>query len=133
MPTSLKVENLSIDDLDLDVENPRIRKFIEQYGAIPNFDQMLLALGAGSSDPESGSTVTFQSLKESIRAQGGVINPIFVERKPDGRYRVVEGKIPGGRKLSHYPHCYPHCAVIPPLLRYLAANPANSNIRGMCS
>jgi hypothetical protein len=91
MPTSLKVENLSIDDLDLDVENPRIRKFIEQYGTTPNFDQMLLALGAGSSDPESGSTVTFQSLKESIRAQGGVINPIFVERKPGGRYRVVEG------------------------------------------
>lgn len=91
MPTSLKVENLSIDDLDLDVENPRIRKFIEQYGTTPNFDQMLLALGAGSSDPESGSTVTFQSLKESIRAQGGVINPIFVDRKPNGRYRVVEG------------------------------------------
>lgn len=58
MPTSLKVENLSINDLDLDVENPRIRKFLEQYGSTPNFDQMLLALGAGSSDPESGSTVT---------------------------------------------------------------------------
>lgn len=91
MATALKVESLPIGKLDLDVENPRIRKFLEQYGGSPNFEQMLLALGAGSSDPEGGSTVTFQSLKESIRAQGGVINPIIVETKPDGRYRVVEG------------------------------------------
>lgn len=91
MSTSLRVENLSIDELDLDVENPRIRKFLEQYGGSPNLDQMLLALGAGSSDPEGGSTVTFQSLKASIRAQGGVINPVIVERRPSGRYRVVEG------------------------------------------
>lgn len=91
MAADLKIEHLPIGKLDLDVENPRIRKFLEQYGGSPNFDQMLLALGAGSSDLESGSTVTFQSLKESIRAQGGVINPIIVERKPDSRYRVVEG------------------------------------------
>lgn len=91
MPPGLTVENLPIDELDLDAENPRIRKFMEQYGGTPSFDHMLLALGAHSSDPESGSTVTFQSLKESIRAQGGVINPIIVERQPNGRYRVVEG------------------------------------------
>src|SRR6266849_5423295 len=84
-------ENLSIDKLDLDKDNPRIRKFLEQHTGTPSFDQMLLALGAGSSDPEGGSTVTFQSLKQSIRAQGGVINPIIVERQPSGRYRVVEG------------------------------------------
>jgi hypothetical protein len=86
MPGNLKVESLPIDLLDLDKENPRIRKFIEQYGDNPSFDHMLLALGAHSSDPESGSTVTFQSLKESIRAEGGVINPIIVERQPNGRW-----------------------------------------------
>ncbi len=91
MPNGLTVESLPVDQLDLDKENPRIRKFLEQYGETATFDHMLLALGAHSSDPESGSTVTFQSLKESIRAQGGVINPIIVERRPGNRYRVVEG------------------------------------------
>jgi len=91
MTGSLTVENIPVDQLDLDPENPRIRKFLEQYGGTPSFDHMLLALGAHSSDPESGSSVTFQSLKQSIRAQGGVINPIHVDKQPNGRYRVVEG------------------------------------------
>lgn len=86
-----RVESLEISLLDLDTENPRIRKWVEQYGSKPTFDQMLLALGAGSSDPEAGSTVTFQSLKESIRAHGGITNPIIVQPTGNGRYRVVEG------------------------------------------
>ena len=44
-----RIESLPIDLLDLDTENPRIRKWIEQYGNTPTFEQMLLALGAGSS------------------------------------------------------------------------------------
>ena len=91
MSTNLTVESLPIEQLDLDKENPRIRKFIEQYGESPSFDHMMLALSAHSSDPEGGNTATFQSLKESIRAQGGVINPIIVERQPNQRYKVVEG------------------------------------------
>ena len=91
MATTMSIEQLSIDLLDLDKDNPRIRKWIEQYGDNPNFEQMLMALGAGATDPEAGSTVTFQSLRESIRAQGGVINPIIVLKLPGGRYQVVEG------------------------------------------
>jgi hypothetical protein len=64
---------------------------MEQYGENPTFDQMLLALGATSSDPEGGSGVTFQTLKESIRAQGGIINPVIVQPASSGRYRVIEG------------------------------------------
>lgn len=82
---------LPIDSLELDKTNPRIRKWLEQYGDSPSFEQMLLALGAGTSDPESGSTVTFQSLKESIRAHGRISTPIIVLALPDDRYRVVEG------------------------------------------
>jgi hypothetical protein len=52
---------------------------------------MLLALGAGTSDPESGSTVTFQSLRDSIRTQGGIINPIIVEKQGNDKFLVVEG------------------------------------------
>jgi len=91
MVTNLNIQYISIEDLDLDKENPRIRKWIEQYGDDPSFDQMLLALGAGTSDPEAGSTVTFQSLRDSIRTQGGVINPIIVKKASNGRYLVVEG------------------------------------------
>jgi hypothetical protein len=91
MKSPLTVQSLPIDDVDLDKDNPRIRKWIEHYGDEVSFEHMLLALGAGSNDPESGSTVTFQSLKESIRAQGGVINPIIVQKLPNGRYKVIEG------------------------------------------
>ena len=91
MTTSPHYELIPIDSLDLDITNPRIRKWIEQYGDSPNFEQMLLALGAASGDLEGGATVTFQSLKESIRAQKGIINPIIVEPTSNGRYRVIEG------------------------------------------
>ena len=88
---SLTYQTLPIDDLDLDTENPRIQKWIEQYGDNPSFEQMFLALQAGSGDLETGGTGTFQSLRDSIRANGGVINPIIVQRKPGGRFKVIEG------------------------------------------
>jgi hypothetical protein len=91
MSNQPRIDSLSIDSLDLDTGNPRIRKWIEQYGDNPTFDQMLLALGAGSSDPEGGGTVTFQSLKESIRAHGGITTPIIVQPIANGRFRVIEG------------------------------------------
>jgi hypothetical protein len=91
MNSQPRIESLPIDQLDLDTENPRIRKWVEQYAEVPTFEQMLLALGAGSSDLEGGGTVTFQSLKESIRAHGGITNPIFVTPTAGDRYRVIEG------------------------------------------
>lgn len=87
----LQVRSLPIDDLELDINNPRIRKFVEHHGGPIEFDTMLLALGAGGGDGESGSTVTFQSLKQSIRAQGGIINPIIVLKLPSGKFQVIEG------------------------------------------
>jgi hypothetical protein len=91
MNNNFAIQLIPIDQLDLDKSNPRIRKWIEHYGDSPTFDQMLMALGAGSSDMESGNTVTFQSLKQSIRAQGGIINPVIVEKLQGGKFRVVEG------------------------------------------
>lgn len=91
MTNGLNVQLLPIDKLELDPENPRIRKWIEHHGGQLKFEHMLLALGAGTGDLESGSTVTFQSLKDSIRAQGSVINPIIVLTLLNGKYRVIEG------------------------------------------
>lgn len=60
------------------------------YGDNPTAEQIHLALGVGTSDTEASST-TFTSLRESIRTNKGLINPIIVNRRPDGKMIVVEG------------------------------------------
>jgi hypothetical protein len=84
---------LAVDDVLLDVGNPRIARVLEKYGDTPNAEQINLALGGGSPSSLDGdkSGTTFQSLKESIRTNGGVINPIIVNLRPDGVLVVIEG------------------------------------------
>lgn len=86
-------EMLPIEDVELDKNNPRIAKWIEMYGPNPSEEQMALALGAGSSDDlqkgESGTT--FISLKQSILTHRGIIHPIIVNKKPNGKHVVIEG------------------------------------------
>lgn len=91
MKSANQVQFVSVADLDLDIENPRIRKWVEMYGDKPTPMQLYLALGAGSVDPESGTTTTFNSLKQSIQTNKGIIQPIIVNRHPDGKMVVVEG------------------------------------------
>lgn len=86
-----QVQLISVDKLELDIQNPRIRKWIEMYGDQPTPEQLYLALGAGSSDIESGSTTTFNSLKQSIQTNKGIIQPVIVNEHDDGRMVVVEG------------------------------------------
>lgn len=81
---------LDIYKIILDIENPRIKRFVEKYGSTPSAEQLALALGAGS--PEEGqSGPTFYSLRESIRTNRGVINPIIVNKNEKGEYLVIEG------------------------------------------
>ncbi len=91
MENTNQVQLVPVDDLELDIDNPRIRKWVEMYGDKPNPSQLYLALGAGSQDPESGSTTTFTSLKQSIQTNKGIIQPIIVNRHEDGRLVVIEG------------------------------------------
>lgn len=87
-----RYESLPIDDLSLDARNPRIAKWIEMYGGEITAEQMALALGAGESEVGSGQNyTTFTSLRESIRANGGIIHPIIVNKANDGRLVVIEG------------------------------------------
>lgn len=79
------IQWVPIDSLELDITNPRIRKWIEIYGSTPTAEQLYLALGAGSGDLESGATTTFSSLKQSIQTNGGIINPIIVNKLPSGK------------------------------------------------
>ncbi len=88
--TKVTYELVPINYLELDIENPRIKKWIEMYGPNVTEEQMALALGAGTrEDGESGPT--FMSLKQSIRTHRGIIHPIIARREPNGRTVVIEG------------------------------------------
>ena len=81
---------LSINEVDLDLNNPRIRRFLEIYDGTPNAEQIALALGFGE-DKSTSSGTSFFSLKESIRTNKGIIHPIIVNKQQDNRLVVVEG------------------------------------------
>ncbi len=86
----VRYELIPVNELILDVKNPRIAKWMEMYAGELTDEQMALALGAGDSlSGESGTT--FSSLKQSIRTNGGIIHPIIVNRETDGLAVVIEG------------------------------------------
>jgi hypothetical protein len=90
MKSKFQVQEVPIDGVELDKNNPRIAKWIEMHGEDIPAEQIALALGVGDSQLEEGAT-TFQSLKASIRTNGGIIHPILVNREPSGRLVVIEG------------------------------------------
>lgn len=81
------IKELNVADIELDVSNPRIASQLEMYGDNITAESIALAL----TDPsESDAGTTFISLRESIKANGGIIHPIVVN-KHDGKYTVIEG------------------------------------------
>ncbi|MCY4623955.1 MAG: ParB N-terminal domain-containing protein [Chloroflexi bacterium] len=86
-----KAERIPVDRIVLDNSNPRIKHYLEMYTVL-NEEHMLLALGAGSED-EGGSTAlgSFERLKHSIRASGGIIQSIIVKPLQEGRFLCIEG------------------------------------------
>lgn len=81
-----------MDQIELDRSNPRIRKFLEMYGDNPSPEAIFLALGAGNDDePGSSSSTTFEKLKQSIITNGGIIQPVILNRRSDGGLVCVEG------------------------------------------
>ena len=85
-------ETIPVGEIELDRANPRIRKFLEMYGDDPTPEQIFLALGAGN-DEEGARTdgPTFQKLKQSIITNGGIIQPIILNRRADGTLICIEG------------------------------------------
>ena len=80
-------QELKIDLLELDVQNPRISQFLDMYGENVTAEGIALALTGSTTD---GST-TFSALRESIRVNRGVIHPIIVNHTNEGKYVVIEG------------------------------------------
>ncbi len=75
---------LSIDDIELDVNNPRIANFLEFHDK-DDIDSNVMALLLGTSSESCAS------LKGSIRDNGGIVHPIIVNEYAEGKYVVIEG------------------------------------------
>lgn len=87
-------ENLPVAVIELDVRNPRIRRLLEHYEEDSiSEDTLGLALNMPSTDIESANdkATTPRRLRESIIANGGIRQPIIVNRLPDGTLRCIEG------------------------------------------
>ena len=85
----MEYRELPIDEIDLDLDNPRIKQYLEIYSGNITSENIALALSA--SGGSSGTTSTYSALKESIKVNKGIINPIIVNKTSDGRLVVIEG------------------------------------------
>lgn len=81
--------SLSINEIELDYGNPRIKHFLEIYSGEVTAEAIALALSTSSNSTEK--QVSFGALRDSIKISGGIIHPIIVSHEPDGRYIVIEG------------------------------------------
>ena len=89
---------LGVEEISYDTENPRIKIALEKYGDQLNADRIYFALRSAT-DGDKG-TSSFSSLRDSIRANGGVATPITVI--------IKEGKkicIDGNTRLAIYKDC----------------------------
>ena len=83
-------ERVPVDQVELDVGNPRIARVLAMYDDITP-ERMALALGVGDSQSGEENTTTFRSLRESIRTNKEIIHPIIVDKDPAGHMVVIEG------------------------------------------
>jgi len=85
------VKMIPIDKVELDLSNPRIARLLGMHKK-EAITSELIAMALGAGDNQEGDTyATYRNLKESIRTNGGVIHPIIVNKKPDGKMIVIEG------------------------------------------
>lgn len=88
----MEYKKLSVDQLQLDFSNPRIARILEMYDPSQiSAEQIAMALGAAGGDQEGENYTTFRSLRESIKANGGIIHPIIVNHNSADEYIVIEG------------------------------------------
>lgn len=85
-------QHLPIFDVELDRNNPRIRRFVEGFEGELNDDNIQLALDIGGGDGDSSKGITSaDKLRNSILANRGIMQPIIVCRNEAGRYLCIEG------------------------------------------
>ena len=79
---------LNVDTISFDTDNPRIKMALEKYGDQLNAERIHFALRSATDGSKGASS--YSSLRDSIRASGGVIAPISVKVKGDG-YICIDG------------------------------------------
>lgn len=90
--SSLAIDYVSINLIDLDFRNPRVAPALEGLKDVPEQAFIGLALGQyAPEDDERGASTSYSSLKASIRAYQGLIHPIVVTIAANGRFVVIEG------------------------------------------
>ena len=80
-----KFKYLDINSIELDKDNPRIKRMLEIYETIGS-REIALALN----NPEGENTTSYEALKESIKISKGIIHPILVNKVGD-KLTVIEG------------------------------------------
>jgi len=90
----MRIELLPVDEVKLDLNNPRIARILDMYkdkDSLPP-EAIALALGSDSYDSSNGETYTsYRALRESIKMNGGIIQPIIVNYTNQNGYIVIEG------------------------------------------
>ena len=79
---------LDVDSVDYDTENPRIKKALEKYGDKLNAGRIYFALRSAT-DGIHG-TSSYDGLRDSILAHGGIASPIIVTDRGHG-YVCIDG------------------------------------------
>lgn len=85
IPTEVKLEEIEINKISLDIENPRIG-FQRDTQPFSDLSQEKIAFALSNKNPDA-----FNKLKENIEINKGIVNPIWVEPVDDGTYLVLEG------------------------------------------
>jgi len=84
-----KHTKLDVKSVSFDTDNPRIKKALEKYGDKLNAERIHFALRSAT-DGASGTSSYF-SLRDSIRASGGVMSPITVIKSKGVGYVCIDG------------------------------------------
>ena len=79
---------LNVGAVSFDTDNPRIKMALEKYGERLNAERIHFALRSATENAKG--TSSYSSLKDSIRASGGIIAPITVIVR-DNDYVCIDG------------------------------------------
>jgi hypothetical protein len=84
-------EMLDILSIEPDRSNPRIRHLLDNYEGDVGYHQIALALDVTSQSDPTGNITTADKLRNSILANGGILQPIIVNEVAPGKFVCVEG------------------------------------------
>jgi hypothetical protein len=91
MLNSGKHELVPISAIELDTSNPRIANALSAYEKPYTAEQIFLAISSNITDEHTSTGPTFNKLRQSIITNGGVIQPVHLQRQKGGKYLCIEG------------------------------------------